>query len=267
MDCSPLDFSVHGISQARILEWVAISFSRGSSQPRNQKPTSPSLAGRFFTTEPPVRPSVPLSLCNFLYKHRVKKTRWSRGGQAPGLLKDFSEDSTPSSFANPLLSAKAAVPEDQVWTMSPAGQSPGGQGSVYQVISSLSSKTCGQLEVLSREPGQGGHCAWPQSTVWRGRSDPTRSLSSARSCDPLRGQARLVVLRLVWQPAGSQAAQAHARGTGCWWRKSCSEASGLAQATRGIDHDAADPARHLWGLQWGCRRISSRDMDPQTQSP
>ena len=31
MDCSPPGFSVHGISQARILEWVAISFSRGSS--------------------------------------------------------------------------------------------------------------------------------------------------------------------------------------------------------------------------------------------
>ena len=36
MDCSPLDSSVHKISQARILEWVAISFSRGSSQPRDQ---------------------------------------------------------------------------------------------------------------------------------------------------------------------------------------------------------------------------------------
>ena len=35
MDCSPPGSSVHGISQARILEWVAISFSRESSQPRN----------------------------------------------------------------------------------------------------------------------------------------------------------------------------------------------------------------------------------------
>ena len=35
MDCSPTGFSVHGISQARILEWVAISFSRGSSWPRD----------------------------------------------------------------------------------------------------------------------------------------------------------------------------------------------------------------------------------------
>ena len=36
MDCSPPGSSVHGILQARILEWVVISFSRGSSQPRDQ---------------------------------------------------------------------------------------------------------------------------------------------------------------------------------------------------------------------------------------
>ena len=36
MDCSPPGFSVHGIFQARILEWIAISFSRGSSWPRDQ---------------------------------------------------------------------------------------------------------------------------------------------------------------------------------------------------------------------------------------
>ena len=35
MDCSPLDSSVHGIFQARILEWVVISSSRGSSWPRD----------------------------------------------------------------------------------------------------------------------------------------------------------------------------------------------------------------------------------------
>ena len=35
MDCSPLDSSVHGISRIKILEWVAISFSRGSSWPRD----------------------------------------------------------------------------------------------------------------------------------------------------------------------------------------------------------------------------------------
>ena len=38
MDCSPLGSSVHGISQARILELVTISFSRGSSQTRDKNP-------------------------------------------------------------------------------------------------------------------------------------------------------------------------------------------------------------------------------------
>ena len=52
MDLSPSGSSIHGISQLRILEWDAISFSRGSSQPRDG-PTSPPLAGGFFTTEPP----------------------------------------------------------------------------------------------------------------------------------------------------------------------------------------------------------------------
>ena len=52
MDWSPQDFSVRGISQARILEWVAISFSRGSSQPRDATHVS-CIAGGFCTTEPP----------------------------------------------------------------------------------------------------------------------------------------------------------------------------------------------------------------------
>ena len=34
MDCSPPGSSVHGVPQARILEWIAIVFSRGSSQPK-----------------------------------------------------------------------------------------------------------------------------------------------------------------------------------------------------------------------------------------
>ena len=49
MDCSLLPSSfVHGIFQARVLEWVAISFSRGSSRPRDQTRVS-RIAGRCFT--------------------------------------------------------------------------------------------------------------------------------------------------------------------------------------------------------------------------
>ena len=50
MDCSLRGSSVHGIFQARILEWVAISFSRGSSQPRKWTQVS-HIAGRRFTSD------------------------------------------------------------------------------------------------------------------------------------------------------------------------------------------------------------------------
>ena len=51
MDCSPPGASVHEISQVRPLEWVAISFFRESSWPRDRTHVS-RLPGRFFTTEP-----------------------------------------------------------------------------------------------------------------------------------------------------------------------------------------------------------------------
>ena len=60
MDCSPPGSSVHGIFQARVLEWVAISFSRGSSQPRDRTQVS-RIAGRHFTvwaTRKPGRGSI-----------------------------------------------------------------------------------------------------------------------------------------------------------------------------------------------------------------
>ena len=47
MDCSLLGSSIHGIFQARILEWVAISFSNGSSRPRDQTQVS-FIVGRCF---------------------------------------------------------------------------------------------------------------------------------------------------------------------------------------------------------------------------
>ena len=47
--CNSMDYTVHGIFQASILEWVALSFFRGSSQPRDQMPVS-HIAGGFFTS-------------------------------------------------------------------------------------------------------------------------------------------------------------------------------------------------------------------------
>ena len=54
MDYSPSGSSVHGISQARILEWINISFSRHlpDSGIEPVSPASPALIGRFFTAEP-----------------------------------------------------------------------------------------------------------------------------------------------------------------------------------------------------------------------
>ena len=46
--CDPMDYTIHGILKARILEWVAFSFSRGSSQPVDQTQVS-RIAGGFFT--------------------------------------------------------------------------------------------------------------------------------------------------------------------------------------------------------------------------
>ena len=47
---------VHEISQAGILEWVAISFLQGIFLTQGIEPVSPAQAGRFFTTEPPGKP-------------------------------------------------------------------------------------------------------------------------------------------------------------------------------------------------------------------
>ena len=86
--CDPIDYSllgssIHGILQARILEWVAISFSRGSSRPRDGTQVS-CIAGRLFTLwacrkvpySPLVSsciilflPYIPLSKYDLLYLH------------------------------------------------------------------------------------------------------------------------------------------------------------------------------------------------------
>ena len=48
--CNPVDYTVHGILQARILEWVAFPFSRGSSKPRDWTQVS-CTAGRLFISQ------------------------------------------------------------------------------------------------------------------------------------------------------------------------------------------------------------------------
>ena len=70
MDCSPPDSSVHGILQARILEWVAMPFSRGSSQPRDQTQVS-RIAGGFFTI---CATGKPMFIKLFFPHHRILLT-------------------------------------------------------------------------------------------------------------------------------------------------------------------------------------------------
>ena len=70
MHCNPPGSSVHGILQAKILEWIAMPSSRGSSQPRDQTCASCScyIAGGFFTTEPLGKPkTVTASICSMLH--------------------------------------------------------------------------------------------------------------------------------------------------------------------------------------------------------
>ena len=58
MNCSPPGPSVHGILQARILEWIAIPFSRRSSQPRDQTWVSYITGIEYLPSESPGRPKV-----------------------------------------------------------------------------------------------------------------------------------------------------------------------------------------------------------------
>ena len=55
-DCSPPGASVHGILQAIILEWVAVSSTPGHLPDPGNEPMSPALAGGFFTAEPSEKP-------------------------------------------------------------------------------------------------------------------------------------------------------------------------------------------------------------------
>ena len=70
MDCSLRGSSVHGILQARILEWVAMPSSGGSSQPRDRISGISwvfCLAGEFFTAEPPGKPDGMIGMFYILF--------------------------------------------------------------------------------------------------------------------------------------------------------------------------------------------------------
>ena len=75
--CNSVDYRVHGILQARILEWVDLSFSRGSSKPRNQTGVS-CIAGKFFTNWA-IREALSKAKCVLIPQRLclvLKSTRW-----------------------------------------------------------------------------------------------------------------------------------------------------------------------------------------------
>ena len=107
MKCSPPGSSVHGISQARIMEPVTISSSRGSFRHRDRKPTCPAFAGGFFTTEPPGMPRCIFSSVQSLSRVRLLATPWTAALQA-----SLSTTSSQSSLR--LLSVESVVPPNHL---------------------------------------------------------------------------------------------------------------------------------------------------------
>ena len=74
--CNPMDWNLpssfaHGILQARTLEWVSMSSSRGSSQPKDRTPVS-CVAGRFFIAESAGKPAY---LCLSVFKAKARRAR------------------------------------------------------------------------------------------------------------------------------------------------------------------------------------------------
>ena len=80
--CDPMDCIVHGILQARILEWLTFPFSRESSQPRDQTQVS-RIAGGFFTSEPQGKPK---KLANYWERHLDPKKHFQPKPVVPNLL-------------------------------------------------------------------------------------------------------------------------------------------------------------------------------------
>ena len=113
MDHSPPGSSVHGILQARILEWVAMPSSRGSSQPRNQTHVScvSCIAGGFFTAEPPGKPTC-LSLFRKIYQQgHCKPLVWLYLPTCYGLHVNSKSDTQILNRSNHFIFQKVMYPQ------------------------------------------------------------------------------------------------------------------------------------------------------------
>ena len=103
MDYNPLGSFVHGILQARILEWVFISFSRGSSRPRNQTPVSCIASGSLLLSH---QGDQGYGITNTLVDSDVGGTCRSTAWETPGRrkLRDVESDGRAPVWALPLTS-------------------------------------------------------------------------------------------------------------------------------------------------------------------
>ena len=115
----------HGISQARILEWVTISFSRGSSWPKDRTWVF-SIACRLFTAEPPwkplrIQPVVQLVMSNSLQSHGLKHNRLPCPSLCPTVCSNSCSlnwwcHSTISSSIMPFSSSPSIFPNIRVFS-------------------------------------------------------------------------------------------------------------------------------------------------------
>ena len=108
--CNPMDYSltassVHGILQARILEWVAISSPRGSSRPGDRTHASSCIAGRFFITAPPGKSVCTSYLCQSL-------------GPLPGnLFQPSKERNYPQALVAQMVKSLPVRQKTWVWSL------------------------------------------------------------------------------------------------------------------------------------------------------
>ena len=120
--CDPMDYRVHGILQARILEWAAFPISRRSSQPRDRKQVS-HIAGIFFTSWATGKPKKPRvgSLCLLQWIFQIQES--NRGLlHCRQILYQLSYEGSPRAWQpNPVF-----LPGESHGQRSLAGYSPWG---------------------------------------------------------------------------------------------------------------------------------------------
>ena len=133
MDCSPADSSVHGVLQTRILESVAMSSSRGSSQPRDRTNVSLSLLhwqARSLPLEPPgIPPFNEFCSVQSLSHVQVFVTPWTIAHQSP-LSMGFSRQEywsgfpfpTPGDLSKPGMKPASPVLAGKFLPLSPPGK-------------------------------------------------------------------------------------------------------------------------------------------------